>query len=395
MLNFLKTKAKKKQEVRQTFHGLKMLEEADEEFLDFAKQSGEDTTEMEKYFKDMEDKYYEPFLCFLNHKDFRIRDVEDYPEDEFEEYEPYVPEVDSTDYFFENIFYPDYFRELAALWQSTMSMDIAIYYLCKKIKEAENPEQFVKENRNLIRLTAMQIRSDAVPRYEHLMRAFALSTYALNYDSNLSSYLNVVSLLADRYVYHKDIHICSIVTTPDGIDRAITPIVSDKIYKYHADNKYNRESWMKEDHNTFIDLLNEIEISVLANLVQDRANELMRQKLVNLMNKDTSLEFMTDFFAAPSLFNFQKHDNIEQYIDDYDSSRDKDIKSIKEGYDANLIPLENVLYDFCSLVTLERYSSDTDENNMTKKDIKEVTRGLLKIYDTLVKYWSKFPEYKE
>jgi hypothetical protein len=395
MLNFLKSKEKKKQEVRQTIYGLKALEEADEEFLNFIKQSDGDTVDMEKYFKDMEEKYYEPFLCWFNRKDFRIRDVEDYPKDEFEEYEPYVPEIDSTDYFFENVFYPDYFTELAALWQSTMSMDIAIYYLCKKIKEADDPEQFVKENHNLIRLTAMQVRSDAVPRYEHLMRAFALILYGADYYNHLSPYLNHMSLIPDRYLYHKDIPICSVVTTPDGIDRAISPIVPDGIYKYHAENKYNREGWMKDDHNTFIDLLDKVEMSVLEALTATRASELTQQKLANLIDKDISLDFLNDFLNAPSLFNFQKHDSIGQYTDNYDSDRDKDMKDAKTIYKSKAIILENVLYDFYILVTPERYNSDTDENNMTEKEIKEVTKGLLKIYDTLVEYWSKFPEYKE
>lgn len=394
MLNFLKSKEKKKQEVRQMYPVLKRLEEADAEFLDFVKQSGEDTTEMEKYFKDMEEKYYEPFLCRMNHKDFKIEGVEDYPEDEFEEYEPYSSQLDTADYFMMKIFYPDLIKEIAALWQSTMSMDIAIYYLCKKIKEADDPEQFVKENHNLIRLTAMQIRSDAAPRYEHLMRAFYVQSYSMEFVDSFFTTLNCASIILDSYIYKYNIPVGTVVTTPDGIDRMITPKVPKEIYKYHVENKYNKFDWTPEDDSlskTELEILDKTELSSFALLAHCCSSFLSISKSAAILQKDTSMEFMTRFLNNPSFFNCNKI-NIDEYIPDavFDPG-----KTYDHIHSENLLPLENALYDFCSLVTPERYNSDTDENNMTEQDIKEVTKGLLKIYDTLVKYWSKFPEYKE
>lgn len=394
MFNFLKSKAKQKAEIRQMFPNLKYLETADAEFLDFVKQSGGDTTDMEKYFKDVEEKYYEPFLCRLNHKDFKIENVEDYSKDEFEEYEPYSPQLDSADYFMMNTFYPDYIRELAALWQSTMSMDIAIYYLCKKIKEADDPEQFVKENHNLIRLTAMQIRSDAVLRYEHLMRGFYLCCYAVDFKEISCSGLDNWSIISDSYIYKFNTPIGSVVTTPDGVDRMISPKITDKIFKYHAENKYNKFDWAPDGKTIAkkdFKIYEQIELNVLNALLCNRGNFLSMSKSIALLDNDTSMTFLTQFINNPSLFNFDSV-VVDKYISGqtFDTTADD-----RDTYDRNLIPLENMLYNFCTLVTPERYNSDIDENNMTEKDIKEVTNGLLRIYDTLVKYWSKFPEYKE
>jgi hypothetical protein len=202
-----------------------------------------------------------------------------------------------------------------------------------------------------------------------------------------------MSIIPDSYIYKYSVPVGTVVTTPDGIDRMVTPKVPKELYKYHAENKYNKLDWYPEDDSlpkAELKILDQIELSTLSVLVTDCGFFLNASKSIAILQKNISMDFLTLFFENPSLLNFHAL-NIEEYLPGAIFQPDEEHDHI---YNGNLIPLENALYDFCMLVTPERYNSDTDESNMTEKDIREVTKGLLKIYDTLVEYWSKFPEYK-